>query len=176
MLAWLSVKNSVCNVSIYVGGGGADDICWDPQHEDVKNISIIYRLLKIAYDSVNSFIFILPCVYPPCLITSWPIVSIMFIYACVARILINWSPVWGHTEIPGGECHRHEKGFGNETKWFRISVIFRSSGMDTSRYADEPCQIQCACAMVFLLKIGADNHDITILCHEDLAHYWGREV
>ena len=23
--------------------------------------------------------------------------------------------VQGHTEIPGGECHRHENGFGNET-------------------------------------------------------------
>ena len=26
--------------------------------------------------------------------------------------------VRGHTEIPGGECHRHENGFGNETMTF----------------------------------------------------------
>ena len=32
--------------------------------------------------------------------------------------------VWGHTEIPGGECHRHETGFGKETTRFGISVIF----------------------------------------------------
>ena len=27
--------------------------------------------------------------------------------------------VQGCTDIPGGECHRHENGFGNETTAFR---------------------------------------------------------
>ena len=132
--------------------------------------------LNIAYNSVNSFIFISSCIYPPCLIISQPIVSIMFVYASVARILINWSLVWGHTKIPGGECHRHEKGFGNEMKQFRISIIFRGSVVDAARYADKPWQFQCACEMVFLPQIGADDHDITMWHHEDLSHYWGREI
>ena len=28
--------------------------------------------------------------------------------------------VQGHTEIPGAECHRHEKGYGKETTRFRV--------------------------------------------------------
>ena len=31
--------------------------------------------------------------------------------------------VRGCTEIPGGECHRHENGFGKEMMRFQTSVI-----------------------------------------------------
>ena len=31
--------------------------------------------------------------------------------------------VQGHTEIPGGECHRHENWFGKEMMRFQTSVI-----------------------------------------------------
>ena len=37
---------------------------------------------------------------------------------------INWNLVQGHTEIPGGECHRHGKGIQKETKRFRAFVAF----------------------------------------------------
>ena len=30
--------------------------------------------------------------------------------------------VSGHTEIPGGECHRHENGLGKEMTRFQTSV------------------------------------------------------
>ena len=45
--------------------------------------------------------------------------------------------VQGCTKIPGGECHRHEKGFRKETMRFGISVIFSIFGMDASRCTDE---------------------------------------
>ena len=51
-----------------------------------------------------------------------------------------------------GECHRHGKGFENETKRFGISVVFRGSDVDASRYADKPWQFQCTCTMVFQLE------------------------
>ena len=31
--------------------------------------------------------------------------------------------VWGHTEIPGGQCHRHENGFRKETTRFQTFII-----------------------------------------------------
>ena len=31
-------------------------------------------------------------------------------------LLIKYSTVQGHTEIPGGECHRHKNRFGKETR------------------------------------------------------------
>ena len=37
-----------------------------------------------------------------------------------------------HTEMPGGECHRHEKWFGKEMMRFGISVTFGLFGMDAS--------------------------------------------
>ena len=46
--------------------------------------------------------------------------------------------VQGHTEIPGGECHRHENGFGkrdNEILNFHNKWLF---GMDAGRCADKP--------------------------------------
>ena len=60
--------------------------------------------------------------------------------------------VQGCTEIPGGECHRHETGFGKEMTRFGISVIFSLFGMDTGRCADELWQFFCTCAVVFLLN------------------------
>ena len=48
-----------------------------------------------------------------------------------------YSTVQGHTEIPGGGCHRHEKGFGKETIRFGISIIFGIFGMDARGCADE---------------------------------------
>ena len=54
--------------------------------------------------------------------------------------------VQGHTEIPGGECHRHKKGFGKETMRFRISVIFDVFGVDAGGCADELWQSFRACA------------------------------
>ena len=60
--------------------------------------------------------------------------------------------VQGHTKIPGGECHRHERGFAKETMRFGISIIFSLFGMDASGCADELWQIVCTCAVVFLLN------------------------
>ena len=60
--------------------------------------------------------------------------------------------VQGCTKIPGGECHRHETGFGKEMTRFGISIIFGLFGMDASRYADELWQFFCTCAVVFLLN------------------------
>ena len=60
--------------------------------------------------------------------------------------------VQGHTKIPGGECHRHGKGFKKEMMRFKLSVIFGIFGMDASRYADELWQFFCTCTVVFPLK------------------------
>ena len=35
--------------------------------------------------------------------------------------------------MPGGECHRHEKGFGKEMMRFGLSVIFGIFGVDAGR-------------------------------------------
>ena len=54
-------------------------------------------------------------------------------------LLIKESTVQGHTEIPGGECHRHENGYGNEMMTFRTygSIQYNQLiGMDAGRYAD----------------------------------------
>ena len=48
--------------------------------------------------------------------------------------------VRGHTEIPGGECHRHENGYRNETMTFRTYGFIRYKwliGMDASGYTDD---------------------------------------
>ena len=55
-------------------------------------------------------------------------------------------------EIPGGECHRHEKGFGKETMRFRISIIFGIFGMDAHGFTDKLWWFFHACAVVFPLK------------------------
>ena len=54
-------------------------------------------------------------------------------------LLIKESTVQGHTEIPGGECHRHENGYGNEMTFRTYGSIWYKwlIGMDTSRYADD---------------------------------------
>ena len=52
-------------------------------------------------------------------------------------------------QIPGGECHRHRKGFRKETVRFGLSVIFGIFDMDASRYADELWCFFCACTVVF---------------------------
>ena len=48
-----------------------------------------------------------------------------------------------------GRLLQAQKGFGNETKMFGISIIFRGSGVDAGRYADKSWWFQCACTMVF---------------------------
>ena len=60
--------------------------------------------------------------------------------------------VQGCTEIPGGEYHRHRKGFRKEMTRFRVSVIFGIFGMDVGGCMDELWQFFCACAVVFLPK------------------------
>ena len=60
--------------------------------------------------------------------------------------------VQGHTEIPGGECHRHETGFGKETMRFGISITFGLFGMDAGGCADELWQFFCTCTVVFPLN------------------------
>ena len=40
------------------------------------------------------------------------------------RMLINYDLARGHTEIPGGECHRHGKGVRKEMKRFGAFVVF----------------------------------------------------
>ena len=62
--------------------------------------------------------------------------------------------VQGHTRIPGGECHRHGKGFRKETMRFRLSVIFGIISVDAGRCADKLWQFFCACA--------ADDRDVII--------------
>ena len=57
--------------------------------------------------------------------------------------------VGGHTEIPGGECHRHGKGIKKETMRFAAFVIIGDSEMDASRCTDEQWQFECTCTMVF---------------------------
>ena len=60
-------------------------------------------------------------------------------------LLIKESTVQGCTEIPGGECHRHENGYGNKTTTFHTygSIQYKwLIGMDAGRYADD-CQHVC---------------------------------
>ena len=54
--------------------------------------------------------------------------------------------------MPGGECHRHETGFGKEMTRFGISIIFGLFGVDARGCADELRQFFCACAVVFPLN------------------------
>ena len=56
-----------------------------------------------------------------------------------------------------------------ETTRFRAFIIIGDSDVVTSRCADESWWFECTCAMVFLLENGADDHDITMCCHEDLS-------
>ena len=46
-------------------------------------------------------------------------------------------------QIPGGECHRHKRGFGKETMRFGISITFGLFGMDAGRCADKLWQFFC---------------------------------
>ena len=67
-----------------------------------------------------------------------------------------------HTEIPGGECHRHENGIqkkDDEIQNFCIKWLF---GMDAgSGCTDKPWQFFCSCTVVFLHQNGgADVCDV----------------
>ena len=73
---------------------------------------------------------LLLCIYPP-----------SFIHILVYQtLLIKESMVRGHTKIPGGECHRHENGYGNKTVTFRTHGFIRYKrliGMDAIGYTDD---------------------------------------
>ena len=104
------------------------------------------------------------CIYSP-----------SFICIMVYRILlIKESMVRGHTKIPGGECHRHENGYRNETMTFCIygSIQYKwLIGMDAGRYADNCLACLCAHAQWFSHQNdGADYCDIIEGCHENLMH------
>ena len=65
------------------------------------------------------------CVYLP---DFTHVIINLFVFACV-KILVNKSvhSSWGHTEIPGGECHRHENRFwkrDDEIPNFRNKRLF----------------------------------------------------
>ena len=78
--------------------------------------------------------------------------------------------VWGHTEIPEGECHRHENRFRKEmTRFqnFRNKWLF---GMDAGGCADKSWQFFCTCAEVFLPKWWSrlsctSLNDVTMFSH-----------
>ena len=55
-----------------------------------------------------------------------------------------------------------KKGIRKETERLGAFIVFGVLGMDASGYADEPWQFQCACTMIFHLKIRADDHDFLI--------------
>ena len=61
--------------------------------------------------------------------------------------------VWGYTKIPGGECHRPEKGVWKKTMRFGLYVMFGVIGMDTGRCADELLHFLCTCAVFFPTEI-----------------------
>ena len=67
--------------------------------------------------------------------------------------------VQGHTEIPGGESHRHEKGFGNETMKNQTEPYFCNKqlfGMDAGGCTDKPWQLLCAVHSGFPTKMGEE--------------------
>ena len=56
----------------------------------------------------------------------YSIFYLLFIHACVLCPSLNvvnkfQAPVQGHTEIRGGECHRHEIWDKEKTMWFGCS-------------------------------------------------------
>ena len=68
--------------------------------------------------------------------------------------------VQGHTEISGGECHRHKNRFGKETMRFQMSVINSYLG-----WMPAGAQINHASSSVHAQWFshqndGADYHDI----------------
>ena len=89
-------------------------------------------------------------------------------------MLIKESTVRGCTEIPGGECHRHENGYRNEMTTFHTysSIWYKwLIGMDAGGYADD-CIGMFMCAHVQWFSHqndGADYHDIIEGCHENLS-------
>ena len=125
--------------------------------------------MAIVFSNVDNFIIICCAFTCLVLIISWLVVFITLVYACVVKMLINYTPVWGCTKIPGGECHRHRNRVKKKTMRFEAFVVIGDSDVDACRYADEPWQFQCTCTMVFQLEIGADDHDIMIWCHKGLS-------
>ena len=84
-------------------------------------------------------------------------------------------PVRGHTEIPRGECHRHEIWNKEKTMWFGYS--------DSNWEFWWWCRHLHRQIMAFHLHMCSDfpvekvdNCDVIKWCHSDLSCYWGREV
>ena len=128
----------------HIGWGGVDNTHWDPQHGGIS---------WMPNDCNHMIIFELICAYTHLIlivltILLWLICVIVPMLEFVNKLVYSMR----HTEIPGGECHRHEKGFGKETMRFILSVIFGIFGMDAGRYTDEPWQFFCARTVVFPLK------------------------
>ena len=76
------------------------------------------------------------------------------------RMLLNYTLVQGHTEIPGGECHRHGKGITKEMRRFKVLVVFgvlawMPAGVQTNTGSSN-LHVQWFSHR----KIRADNHDI----------------
>ena len=62
--------------------------------------------------SVVNILMFCFCIYSPGFIT-------IFSSLVKSEFFNKGSMVQGHSKIPGGECHRHENGFGNEMTTFQ---------------------------------------------------------
>ena len=95
----------------------------------------------------------------------------MFLY--VLQINKFKTPVWGSTEIPEGECHRHGIGDMEKTMGSCVPMVIVNFGSDASECTDE-LNISSAHVQWFShWKSRAEDHDIIWWHHNDLSCYWG---
>ena len=100
---------------------------------------------------------------------SYP--SLMFLY--VLQINKSKAVVWGHTKIPGGECHRHGIRDMEKTMGSHLAMVIVNFSGNAGECADK-LDVSSVHAQWFShWKSRADDHDVILWCHKDLSCYWG---
>ena len=95
----------------------------------------------------------------------------MFLY--ILQINKFKAPVWGHTKIPGGECHRHGIGDMEKMLGLCVAMVIVNFGSDASKCIDK-LDVSSAHVQWFShWKSRADDCDVIWWHHEDLPYYWG---
>ena len=187
---WLLLVSSEVGIPLCMGTLHTQDRCTSPTPHKTTPLGGDAGLMPQEQEGIGRFYLMITSTVR-CEIREASIVNISMFCLCVylpsfiiiILFICNWigvlnkgSTVQGHTEIPGGECHRHENGFRNETTAFRTFGLNGLIGMDANGCADEPRQMFVHVQWFSCQNDRADYHDITWWNQENLSCINGRDI
>ena len=153
-MLWQLLVLSICLVSL-----------WPLTHVNIlKSCQFVVHLPTLFY----CIYYLICCIHHPCL----------YMLACALLKTCKQikTPVWGHTEIPRGECPRHENWVKEKMKRFRCIHSIWGSSEDAGRCADKCLWFWYACTMVFPLEDQSRQSWHHFMMSQGLLCYRGREL